>query len=81
LLPEMVEALIEILRPMFPNWRKDGRDPQRETTADDLPQHIRMGVRSLEARIVVELGIRPDSRAAANGLPAARRASGRARWR
>ena len=57
LLPEMVETLIEILRPVFPRRRKDGRDAQRETTADDLPKHIRMGMRSLEARIVVELGI------------------------
>lgn len=57
LLPQMVEALIEILRPMLARRRKDRGDSQRQAKADDLPQHIRMRVRSLEARVVVELGI------------------------
>src|SRR5208283_6063219 len=43
---------------MLARWRKDGRDAQRQATADDLAQHIRMSVCSLEARVVVELGIR-----------------------
>ena len=49
LLPQMIETFVEILRPMLSRGRKDRRDPQRQTKADDLPQHIRMRVRSLEA--------------------------------
>ena len=55
--PQMVETLIEILWPVFPRRGKDGGDAQRQTKTDDLAQDIRMGVRALEARIIVELGI------------------------
>ncbi len=58
LLPQMVEALMEILRPVFPRRGKDWRDAQRQAKADDLPQPIRMGVRALKARVIVKLGIR-----------------------
>ena len=53
LLPQIVEAFIEILGPMLARGRKDGRDAQRQATADDLAQHIGMSVCSLEARVVV----------------------------
>ncbi len=58
LLPQMVETFIEILRPVFAGRSKDRGDPQRQTKSDNLTQDIRMGVRALEARIIVELGIR-----------------------
>ena len=45
LLPEGIEALIEILRPVLARWREDGCDPQTEAQADDLAQHIGMSVR------------------------------------
>ena len=57
LLPEVVEALVEVLRPGFARRRKDGRDPEAEAPADDLAQHIGMRVRPLETGVVVERGL------------------------
>ena len=57
LLPQMIEAFVEVLRPVFSRWGKHGRDAQRKAEPDDLSQDVRMGVRSLEARIVIELSV------------------------
>ena len=81
LLPEVIEALIEILRPVLARGREDGCDPQTEAQADDLAQHIGMSVRPLETGVVIELGLDGASRAPARALPPADRASVPSAWR
>jgi len=41
LLPQMIEAFVEVLRPVFSRRGEHGRDAQQKAEPDDLSQHVR----------------------------------------
>lgn len=60
-LPQCVEALDRVLYPVLERRREHGDDAELQTQAGDAADGVRMLMRSLKHRVVVELSVAGQS--------------------